>query len=403
MKSFIFLLALLITLPSFAAGFTDEEEFPTWAEQAIELVEDEGIMTGYGDGRFGPDESLTRAEAVTLISRIKADIEDNYNGVPRFPDVTQGAWYDRAIGVAANNGWVKGHDDGFFYPGNPLTRAEFAAMMQRAFDLEASKANLALKFNDVSENQWFTEPVGAMLDNDLVRNFMSVNYQPGTEVSRAEAAWTFAQLINKPGLTGKSGTFNTEGYDTLDSRRVAIKPRDFDANNQGYDVERAAINVGADPASDAVVVFDLSSDWQQLGVIRVSNTFDYRADLESLRVRLRLDGNDMGPEEGFFLKFEGPGLLIEKKVYTNGELALTGLNYAFDPGEAIVLKVSIKANSEESFYSRTATGKVFLVEATGEAFKEFVSNSRDRDVRVAPIEYGDRDLSKFEFTPVASE
>lgn len=403
MKSFIFLLALLITSSSFAAGFTDEAEFPTWAEQAIELVEEEGIMTGYGDGHFGPDESLTRAEAVTLISRIKTDIEDNYNGVPRFPDVIQGAWYDRAIGVAANNGWVKGHDDGFFYPGNPLTRAEFSAMMQRAFGLEASKAGLALKFKDVNEDQWFTEPVGAMLDNDLVRNFMSVNYQPGKEVSRAEAAWTFAQLINKPGLTGKSGTFDTAGYDTLDSRRVAIKPRDFNANDQGYDIERAAIHVTVDPASEAVVAFNLSSDWQSLGVIRISNTFDYRADLESLRVRLRLDENDMGPEEGFFLKFEGPNFLMEKKVYTNGELALTGLSYTFESDESLMLKVSIKPDTEESFYSRTATGKVFVMDATGEAFKEFVSHSRDRNVRVAPIEYGDRDLSKFEFTPVASE
>jgi hypothetical protein len=276
-------------------------------------------------------------------------------------------------------------------------------MMQRALELDSSDEDLALKYKDVSANQWFTEPVSAMLDNDLVRNSMSINFQPGTEVSRAEAAWTFAQLINKPGLTGGVGEFETEGYDPSDSRRVAIKPKDFNANLQGYDIERAAINVSADPVSEEVIAFDLSSDWQQLGIIRVTNTFDYRADLESLRVRLRLDADDMGPEEGFFLRFEGPDILVEEKVYTNGEFALTGLDYGFESGDEMVLKVSIKPDTEESFYSRTATGKVFVMEASGEAFKEMISESRDSNIRVAPIEYGGRDLSSFEFTPVTSE
>jgi hypothetical protein len=143
----------------------------------------------------------------------------------------------------------------------------------------------------------------------------------------------------------------------------------------------------------------MESDWQQLGVVRFKNRFDYNADLESLRVRLRLDENDMGPEEGFMLKFEGAGIVLEEKVYSNGELALTGLEKRLEPEEEIVFKVSIKPDTEESFFYRKATGKVFVIDATGEAFKEFVSDSRDRNVRVAPIDYGDRDLSSFEFDP----
>lgn len=399
MKSNLLLLALLFFSTASAAGFTDEDDFPTWAEEAIEVVKDAGVMTGYGDGSFGPDKPLTRAEAVTLISRIKVDINDNYNGIPRFPDVIQGAWYDRAIGVAANNGWIRGHDDGRFYPGNTLTRAEFAAMLERAFKLEAETANLATKYADVEDGLWFTASVSAMLEHDLVRHNMSVSFKPGNEVSRAEAAWTFAQLLGKPGLIGASGEVEIDTSDPLDSRRVAIKPRDFNANKQGYEIERAAIHVEAEPVSEEVLKLNLSSPWQQIGLLRFSNRFDYRADVESVRVKLRLDANDMGPEEGFMLKFEGPDVNIEKTVYTNGELALTGLDKSLEPQEEMVFKVFIKANPEESFYSRTATGKVFLVEITGEAFKEFVSESRDRDIRVAPVEYGDRDLSLFKFEP----
>jgi len=400
MKSYLFLLTVLFFSVASAASFTDESEFPTWASEAIDIVKEEGIMTGYGDGSFGPDKALTRAEAVTLISRIKVDINDNYNGIPRFPDVIQGAWYDRAIGLAANNGWIRGHDDGHFYPGNTLTRAEFAAMLERAFDLEAEDENLATEYADVEADTWYTASVSALLENDLVRHSMSVSFKPESEVSRAEAAWTFAQLIGKPGLIGAAGEMEIDTSDPLDSRRVAIKPRDFNANKQGYEIERAAIFVEAEPTTtEEVLKFNLSSDWQQIGNIRFSNRFDYRADVESLRVRLRLDANDMGPEEGFMLRFEGPDLDIEKIVYSNGELALTGLDKSLEPQEEMVLKVSIKANTEESFYARTATGKVFVMEITGEAFKEFVSESRDRDIRVAPVEYGARDLSLFEFEP----
>ena len=384
-----------------AVGFTDRLDFPTWAEEAIDIVADAGVMTGYGDGSFGHDKSLTRAEAVTLIMRVKVDIEDNYNGVPRFPDVIKGAWYDRAIGLAANNGWIKGHDDGYFYPGKELTRAEFAAMLQRAFALEADDPVLASKYEDVTKNQWFTLPVSAMLENDLLRNALNLNYRPAQAVTRAEAAWTFAQLLSKPGLTGASDAAEVESTTTLDSRRVAIKPRDFDANDQGYEIEREAIHIDVDPAvTDERIEFNRNDSWSPLGVIRFRNTFDYRADLESVRVRLRLEASDMGPAEGFWLRFEGGGILKEEKVYPNGELALTGLDYRLESGEELVLRVAIMAEEEESFYTKNALGKVFVMEASGEAFKTFQSDSRERDIRMAPIEYNSRDLAEFEFDPI---
>ena len=110
----------------------------------------------------------------------------------------------------------------------------------------------------------------------------------------------------------------------------------------------------------------------------------------------------MGPEEGFMLKFEGPDIAKEAIVYTNGEMAVTGLDHRMEPEEEVVIKVSIKANVDESFYSRIATGKVFLIEASGEAYKEFVSDSREQDIRVAPIEYEGRDFSSFEFDPTVT-
>jgi len=249
-------------------------------------------------------------------------------------------------------------------------------------------------------SHWFAASVSAMLENELLRNALNLNFRPGNHVTRAEAAWTFAQLLAKPGLTGHAGEAEYDSTDPLDSRRVAVKPRDFNANDQGYEIEREAIHVEAEPSSaTSAVKFGMDSDWTHLGNFRFRNALDYSADLESIQMRLRLDASDMGPAEGFLLKIEGAGELYEKKVFRNGELTLAGLEKGMQAGDEIVFKVSIKADSEESFYGKTATGKLFIVEVGGEAFKPLVSESRQRDVRIAPIEYVSRDLSNFEFDP----
>ncbi len=393
-------LTLFIT-PQALAGFIDESDIPVWAEEAIEVVKEAEIMKGFGDGSFRPKQNLTRAEAVTLITRAKKDFEDFYNGEPQFPDVPKGVWFEEAVGHAANHGWIKGHDDGFFRPGDNLTRAEFSAMVMRAFHLESGEPE-DLPFADVSDRLWFFGPVSALYENDLLRNARNKYYRPANLVSRAEAAWTFGQIVQRPGLTGEMGEVSHVDGVKVDTRRVAIKPRDFNVNDQSYDIERQALHADATPASESEVNMNISSDWKDMGVLRIRNTLDHKADLESIRLRIRFDRDDMGPREGFWLRLTGSGVEKDQRLYSNGGAAFTGLNKAIESGHELVFKVFLKPEPNESFYSTTGTGKLSLVEIGGEAFKSFVKSNEDRygELIKAPVEYDNWDFSKFKFEPV---
>lgn len=89
-------------------------------------------VTGYEDNTIKPDNNITRAEAAALISRISSgfDAGKNYD-VSKFADVDSSVWFAKNVGYAAENNIVSGYEDGSFRPENTITREEFAAMICR--------------------------------------------------------------------------------------------------------------------------------------------------------------------------------------------------------------------------------------------------------------------------------
>lgn len=92
------------------------------------------IVQGYTDGTFQPDSPVNRAEAVkmlTLAARITETPESSTGATVTFRDVPESAWFAPLIKTAAEQGIVHGYTDGTFRPGNPITRAEAAAIIER--------------------------------------------------------------------------------------------------------------------------------------------------------------------------------------------------------------------------------------------------------------------------------
>ena len=89
-------------------------------------------VSGYSNKTIKPDNNITRAEAAAFISRISTGFnsEANYD-VSKFADVDGGAWFAKNVGYAAENGIVSGYEDGTFKPENTITREEFAVMLCR--------------------------------------------------------------------------------------------------------------------------------------------------------------------------------------------------------------------------------------------------------------------------------
>lgn len=95
-------------------------------------------IVGYEDGMIRPNGHITRAEAATVFFRLLTDEARDANLTDRspYPDVSAGDWYNKAIATLSRMGILSGYEDGSFRPNATVTRAEFAAMAAR-FDTEA--------------------------------------------------------------------------------------------------------------------------------------------------------------------------------------------------------------------------------------------------------------------------
>ncbi|WP_240415975.1 S-layer homology domain-containing protein [Paenibacillus periandrae] len=119
-----------------------------WAHAAIDLAADSGLMDGYPDGSFKPEQTITRAEAASIAARLSSAAE----GGGSFSD-TVGHWAAASIGKAKAAGVVNGYADGTFRPEQTLTRAEAVTMLNKLSGRDPLSVSDA-KWSDVPAQHW---------------------------------------------------------------------------------------------------------------------------------------------------------------------------------------------------------------------------------------------------------
>ncbi|MFC4402897.1 S-layer homology domain-containing protein [Gracilibacillus xinjiangensis] len=170
-----------------AASLTDVTPNDYAADEIIALVE-AGVITGYEDGSFKPGNQVTRAEASVMLSKIlELDVDSAADA--GFSDVDSDAWYAKYVNALANEGIIKGFTDGTFDPSGTLTRAEFAVMVVKAYDIEITNANHS--FNDVPQGVWYTDYVETLFANELIKGVSVDRFAPDLNIKRAD----FARLL----------------------------------------------------------------------------------------------------------------------------------------------------------------------------------------------------------------
>ena len=132
-----------------ADGFNDIAGNEYYAEAAMSLAE-KGILSGYDDGSFGAEKSITRAEMVTIICRMSKLIEEIDTGSNTFSDVSS-HWAAGYVNAATKKNIINGYDDGTFKPSENITREEFVQILTQAFGFEPVR-NIKPGFDDVDEN-----------------------------------------------------------------------------------------------------------------------------------------------------------------------------------------------------------------------------------------------------------
>lgn len=108
--------------------FTDVNP-SAWYHEAVDYVLVNGLMNGYGNGLFGPEDILSRAQLCQIVYNLGG--QPATTGGSAFADVADGAWYADAVTWAAENGIVGGYGGGLFGPEDNITREQLAAILYR--------------------------------------------------------------------------------------------------------------------------------------------------------------------------------------------------------------------------------------------------------------------------------
>lgn len=140
-----------------------------YAAHAISFVSGLGIMNGYPDGSFQADNAITRAEMSTLVANyLKLAIENN--GKQSFNDTHQ-HWAQSVIEANAAVGIMKGYPDGSFGPDQNLTRAEAVVVVNQLFDRGPLYGITDSRFPDVADSHWAYEDIQeAAIDHHYIRD-----------------------------------------------------------------------------------------------------------------------------------------------------------------------------------------------------------------------------------------
>lgn len=151
--------------------FVDAE--PTaWYGKAITYLRDHGIISGYKDGLFRPNDPITRAEMAKMASMF-----DNlsYHEDDMFADVPPDHWAHAYIGSSVAKGWLHGYEDGSFRPNNYASRAEMATLVNGVLNRRISGENIPEeihKWDDLQENHWaYTNIIEAAHSHRYERNY----------------------------------------------------------------------------------------------------------------------------------------------------------------------------------------------------------------------------------------
>lgn len=139
------LLALGVTAS--AAEFTDVPAGSDYAE-AVQWASDNGYIYGYGDGRFGVNDNVTRAQLATIFHRAAGT--PAASGTSRFSDAEAGAYYINALSWAETAGLIAGYPDGRFGVGDSVTRQQVATILWRWAGSPAASAENYLDENAIS-------------------------------------------------------------------------------------------------------------------------------------------------------------------------------------------------------------------------------------------------------------
>jgi len=178
-----------------------------WAKDAVNDLGSRMVIDGKGDGSFGPESDITRAEFVAILVRglgLKPE-----NEASPFKDVKASDWYNGAISTAYSYQLINGLKDGSFHPNAKITREEAMVITAKAMTITGLKAKLSAQsidkilspFADAKKaSSWALSGIADIIQSGIVTGKSGTKLAPKDYITRAEVASIVKRLLQKSDL-----------------------------------------------------------------------------------------------------------------------------------------------------------------------------------------------------------
>ncbi len=181
MRKTIASILLFLFLPIQASSFSDIEN--SWYQSSIIQLKNDGIVNGFDDGNFHPNNNITRAEILAIIlNSSKTEIKENIGG-SCFPDLQKDWWYIKYICHAHKNDITHGYSDGTFRPNGNVSVLEVLALTMKTFDIEVPEIK--------TWEQWYDRYIEFAHENKIIpKNAYTIN----TQAKRGQATQIITRI-----------------------------------------------------------------------------------------------------------------------------------------------------------------------------------------------------------------
>lgn len=170
-----------------------------WYHEAVDYVIRNSLMNGYGNGMFGPNDTLSRAMLAQILYNQAGSVPVNY--LMQYNDVSANTWYIEAVRWAASEGIISGYGNGQFGPDDPITREQLVAMLYRYEQFKFGVAETwipQLTYTDVAEiSDWAYDAMGWGTMNGIIEGKGNNILDPKGKATRAEAASMLMRFLSR--------------------------------------------------------------------------------------------------------------------------------------------------------------------------------------------------------------
>ena len=191
-----------------------------WAESAIQKMAEAGIASGFPDAAFRPDNKISRAEFAVLI--VKAFDLESKNGKV-FTDTSQ-HWAKDQIAAANTYGVVNGYNDSTFGPDDPITREQMALMIVKAAKLQISPGTLNCR-DSAQVSSWAKDAVATAYAQKILSGMPDGNFKPQDHASRAQAIIVLSKTLELHDNSQPAANSPVKEAATISSITVKTAPK----------------------------------------------------------------------------------------------------------------------------------------------------------------------------------